>query len=234
MFTTGEPYTAGADREDPAATPVVTALGFPSTDLEPHIHHPPPLEPGPGSHTPHSPSTSIATLSDFTVADAPDNDTPVDPMTIIPRGILYPEDGNIGGSSSETFVNIPATALSSPTLSISTVSDLTPTELSRDTEPTEEQATTRHDTFYFGDGNVEIVCGGTVFRVHSTTISFSSSKLRDLLSPSALLNAPMPEGCPRVVFDDSAEDFVVLLKMIHTPGWVAPSLEVDSANQLVD
>ena len=32
-------------------------------------------------------------------------------------------------SSSETFVNIPATAVSSPTLTISTVSDLTPTEL---------------------------------------------------------------------------------------------------------
>ena len=34
----------------------------------------------------------------------------------------------------------------------------------------------------------------------------------------------MPEGCPRTVFTDSAEDFGVLLKMIHDPEWVAPSL----------
>ena len=121
--------------------------------------------------------------------------------------------------SSETSASIPATALSSPTLSVSTVSDLTPTELGE-----EPEMTAHHDTFYFEDGNVEIVCGGTVFRVHSTTISFSSSKLRDLLSPSALLSAPMPEGCPRIVFTDSPEDFAVLLKMIHTPGWVVPSL----------
>ena len=114
-------------------------------------------------------------------------------------------------SSPETF---DTPAISSPTLSISTVPDLTPTELG------EERTTVRHETFYFEDGNVEIVCGDTVFRVHSTTISFSSSKLRDMLSPSTLLNAPMLEGCPRVVFTDSTEDFETLLKMIYTPGYV--------------
>ena len=117
------------------------------------------------------------------------------------------------GSSPEAF-DTPATAISSPTLSISTVSDLTPTELG------EERTTIRHETFYFEDGNVEIVCGDTIFRVHSTTISFSSTKLRDMLSPSTLLDAPMPEGCPRTVFKDSAEDFGILLKMIYTPGYV--------------
>ena len=99
-------------------------------------------------------------------------------------------------SSPETF-DTPATVISSPTLSISTVSDLTPTELG------EERTTVRHETFYFENGNVEIVCGDTVFRVHSTAISFSSSKLRNMLSPSTLLNAPLLEGCPRVVFTDS-------------------------------
>ena len=80
----------------------------------------------------------------------------------------------------------------------------------------EEWTTIPHETFYFEDGNVEIVCGDTVFRVHSTIISFSSSKLRDMLSPSTLLNAPMPEGCPRTVFEDSADDFEVLLETIYT------------------
>jgi len=109
------------------------------------------------------------------------------------------------------------TVASSPTLSISTVSDLTPTELDGD-----EHIPTRHETFYIEDGNVEIVCGHTIFRVHSSVVSFSSLNLRDALSKSTLLRAPTPEGCPRVVFTDSAEDFAVLLKMIYTPGYVPP------------
>lgn len=122
--------------------------------------------------------------------------------------------------SSAPFVDTPATTASSPTLSISTVSDLTPTELS------EEGTATHHDVFYFGDGNVEIVCEGTIFRIHSTIVSFSSPKLRDTLSPSTLFEAPMPEACPRIIFNDNPEDFVVLLKMIYTPGFVPPPLDV--------
>ena len=126
------------------------------------------------------------------------------------RSVLYDVQ-----SSSETFVNVPAGIISSPTLSISTISGLTPTELG---EGIEEQTTVHHDAFYFEDGNVEIVCGDTVFRVHSTVISFSSPKLRDILSPSALLHAPTPEGCPRITIPESAEDFWILLEMIYTPG----------------
>ena len=127
------------------------------------------------------------------------------------------------GSSSETFVNIPTTAVSSPTLSISTISDLTPTELGEDDgEGGGEGMPTRHETFYLEDGNVEIVCGHTIFKVHSPILSFSSRNLRDILSPSTLLNAPMPEGCPRVVFTDNPEGFAVLLEMIYTPGYVPP------------
>jgi hypothetical protein len=88
----------------------------------------------------------------------------------------------------------------------------------------------RHGTFYLEDGNVEIVCGHTVFRVYSPVVSFSSSKLRDMLSPATLLNAPMPEGCPRIAFADSAEDFEVLLKMIHTPGYLFPLFDVISVS----
>jgi hypothetical protein len=82
--------------------------------------------------------------------------------------------------------------------------------------------TTHHETFYFKDGNVEIVCGSTIFRVHSTIISFSSPKLRDILSRSALFHALTSEGPPCIVIADSAVDFTALLKMIYTPGWVSP------------
>ena len=118
---------------------------------------------------------------------------------------------------SEDFLNIPPTAVSSPTLSISTVSDLAPSELSENIEE-DGDVVTHHEAFYFEDGNAEILCGHTLFRVHSTTIAFSSPKLREILSQSALLCAPMPEGCPRITVMDTAQDFAVLLKMIYTPG----------------
>ena len=118
----------------------------------------------------------------------------------------------------EPFVSV-ATGTASPTLSISTISDLTPTELGEDIEhASEESEATHHDTFYFEDGNVEIICGDTIFRVHSPILSFSSPKLRDILSQRALLHAPTPGGCPRVTIANSADDFAILLKMIYTPG----------------
>jgi len=120
---------------------------------------------------------------------------------------------------SDPLTDDQTTAASSPTSSVSTISDLTPTELGTG-EGGDERMTTRHDTFYFEDGNVEIVCGHTLFRVHSATVSFSSLKLREILSQSSLLHVPMPEGCPRIIVPDTAQDFSVLLKMIHTPGCV--------------
>ena len=126
-------------------------------------------------------------------------------------------------TSSEISPNDRITAASSPTFSISTVSDLTPTELEDVIgEGNGERITTRHDAFYLEDGNVEVVCGHAIFRIHSPIISFSSSKLRDTFSPSILLNAPTPEGCPRITSEDSPEDFAVLLKMIYTPGFASP------------
>ena len=135
--------------------------------------------------------------------------------------------------SPETFVNVSAGTISSPTLTISTISDLTPTEFS-EIEYSKGQTITHHDTFYFEDGNVETVCGHTLFRVHSTIISFSSPKLRDILSPSALLHAPTPEGYPRISISENAEDFGILLKMIYTPGWVSSSFAMSSADWLSD
>jgi hypothetical protein len=144
-------------------------------------------------------------------------------QAIEPPSILHDAE-----SFPETFVEVPSGTPSSPTLTISTISDLTPAELGEDTgEGSGERVVTRHDTFYFEDGNIEIVCGHTVFRVHSTIVSFSSPKLRDMLSPSTLLNAPMPDGRPRIVVKDSSEDFAVLVKMIYTPGWVSLCIRAD-------
>ena len=182
--------------------------------------------------------------SNATVPEVPEGDVNT-PVALVPQDLPAAQDGvdatppilhGITSSSiaedveypPETFVDIPVAAVSSPTLSVSTLSDLTPTELGEDIEDDmSERTLTRHDTFYFEDGNVEVVCGHTVFRVHSTTISFASPKLRDILSHSVLLHAPTPEGCPRVVFKDDAEDFSVLLKMIYTPGYVPPPFGKD-------
>jgi len=139
-------------------------------------------------------------------------DLPVTPIDISPSVLQDVV------SSSETFISTQAVTASPPTSTISTVSDLTPTDLDEDTEVGNERILTRHETFYLEDGNVEIVCEQTVFRVHSPIVSFSSPKLRDVLSPATLLDAPMPEGCPRVTFTDTAEDFAILLKMIYIPG----------------
>ena len=125
-------------------------------------------------------------------------------------------------SSEAAIINTPASLVSSPTLSISTMSDLTPTELGESEKEEGQGQGAGHHTFYFEDGNVEIACGDTIFRVHSTIVSFSSSKLREILSQPALLNAPTPEGRPLITVSDSAEDFAMLLKMIYTPASVYP------------
>ena len=149
--------------------------------------------------------------------------------TTIDIGISSPILQGIESSSdSDAFTDDRTATVSSPTFSISSLSDLTSTdEFGEDIgEGSDERIPTRHETFYLEDGNVEIVCGHTIFRVHSPIVSFSSPSLRDMLPPSTLLSAPMPEGCPRIVFKDSAEDFAVLLKMIYTPGHVRPPFDV--------
>ena len=166
------------------------------------------------------------------VAFAP-QDLPATTISIgIPSSILQDiESSSVfsdGDSSLDTFINIPSGTVS-PTLTISTVSDLTPTELGEEIEHDDKQMTARHDTLYFEDGNVEIACGDTIFRVHSSIISFSSSELREILSQSALAGAPTPEGRPRITISDGAEDFAILLKMIYTPGLVSPYLCLNHA-----
>jgi hypothetical protein len=163
------------------------------------------------------------------VAFAP-QDLPIITIDIsIPSSILR-DVGSFPETFPETFFEVPTGTPSSPISSISTVSDWTPTEFDEDIGGSGgERVVTRHDKFYFEDGNVE---GDALFRVHSTVVSLSSPKLGDMLSPSTLLNAPMPDGCPRIITRDNSEDFAILLKMIYTPGWVPFYLQVSGFREL--
>ena len=143
------------------------------------------------------------------------------PTASAPQDLPTAHIGVDGDPSASQAAGPPPTTTFSPTPSISTTSDLGPSELDEDTrvEGNNEQTSTvtRHEKFYLEDGDIEIMCGHTIFRVHSPIISFSSPKLRSILFKSTS-GASMPQGCPRAVFEDSAEDFAVLLKMIYTPG----------------
>ena len=171
--------------KDPTATPVVTSLGLPNRDLEPQILQPPPLESvttseadtTPESPITRSPSISVATLSDFTIADTPDDGSPFDP----------------------------------------TITDAPDDEL-----PIDPTAVTQHSTFYIEDGNVEVLCGNTLFRVHTSILSFHSPALRRMFAQISLAAGESSNGCPRILSSDTAKDFTTLLKMIYLPGYVVP------------
>ena len=104
----------------PAETPVIASLGLPNRDLTPQIPQYPPLEPVitpdpgtiPGSPVPQSPSISIATLSDFTIADTSDDEPPLDPTTIHHHDTFYLEDGNVEVLCDNILFRVQASALS--------------------------------------------------------------------------------------------------------------------------
>ena len=190
VFATRRLNPVSASQRDPAATPVVTSLGLPNRDLEPQIlpSQPPPpqlvstpeSDPIPASSvTPvtHSPSISIATLSDFAITDTSDEEPPID----------------------------------------STIADTSDDEL-----PADPTITAPHETFYFDDGNAEVLCGNTLFRVHTIILSFHSPVLRRIFAQTNLVAAESPNGCPRILTSDTSEDFSTLLKTIYFPGFVAP------------
>ena len=110
----------GVDQGDPAATPVITSLGLPSRDPAPQIPQSPPLKPvvtpepstAPGFLVPQSPSISIATLSDFTIADTSDDEPPLDPTAIHSHDTFYLEDGNVEVLCDDILFRVHASALS--------------------------------------------------------------------------------------------------------------------------
>ena len=186
VFTSGKSKPTGVKQEDPAATPVATSLGLPSSDLKPQTPQPSPpksvaaseadaVPESPLTPITQSPSISISTLSDFAVADASDNGSP----------------------TSSTF---PDTSDNEPLI-----------------DPT---AVVPHETFYLGDGNAEVLCGNTLFRVHTTILFFHSPEFRRMFAQTNLDTAESPNGCPRILSTDTAKDFATLLKVIYLPGFV--------------
>ena len=109
----------------------------------------------------------------------------------------------------------------SPPISVATLSDFTIADASDDESPVDPTITTPHDTFYLEDGNVEILCGNTLFRVHTSILSFHSPALHRMFAQATLATAESPNGCPRISTTDTAVDFATLLKVIYLPGCVA-------------
>jgi len=124
----------------------------------------------------------------------------------------------------------------SPSISIASFSDFNTADVSDDEPPVDSSiadtsddglpfdATTvvPHNTFYLEDGNVEVLCGNTLFRVHTTVLSFHSPALSRMFAQASLATVESPNGCPRITSSDTAADFATLLKMIYFPGFVGP------------
>ena len=122
-------------------------------------------------------------------------------------------------TTSETGT-IPASPTTQSPSSVSSVSDFTVTGTSDDEHPIDPKAITPHDTFYFEDGNVEVLCGSTLLRIYTSILSFHYPALRWMFARTSLASAESPNGCPRIMSSDSPRDFTTLLKAISLPGYV--------------
>ena len=109
-------------------------------------------------------------------------------------------------------------------MSISSLSDFTVADTSDDDDesPIDPTAVTPHDTFYLEDGNVEVLCGSTLFRIHAGVLTFQSPVLRQMFAPARLAAEDSPNGCPRIPSSDAATDFATLLKRVYLPEFVVP------------
>ena len=117
----------------------------------------------------------------------------------------------------------PTTPLTqSPSVSIATLSDFTYADTSDDESPVDPAAVAIHDTFYLKDGNVEVLCGSTLFRIHTSILSFRSPALRRMFAQTNVATEDPPNGCPRILSSDTDRDFATLLKIIYLPGFAAP------------
>ena len=103
---------------------------------------------------------------------------------------------------------------------MSSLSDFTIEDTSDDEPPIDPTVITPHDAFYLEDGNVEVLCGNTLFRVHTSILSFHSPALRRMFAQASLTSAESPNGCPRILSSDPPRDFITLLKMIYLPGYM--------------
>jgi len=162
------------------------------------------------------------------VAQKDPSATPVATSLGLPNGDLEhqlprpPPLESVTSPETDAVPGSPATQ--SPSISIATLSDFTIADNSDDESSMDPTAVAPHETFYLEDGNVEVLCGNTLFRVHTSILSFHSPALRRMFAQTSLAMAESPNGCPRVSSPDAARDFSTLLKMIYFPGYVTPPL----------
>ena len=147
--------------------------------------------------------------------------TPIVTSLGLPKGDFQPQIPlpppleHLTASETDSVPTSPATH--SPSITVSTLSDLTIPDNSDDESPIDPAAITHHDTFYLADGNVEVLCGNTLFRVHTSILSFHSPALRHMFDLTSLSSAESPNGCPRISSPDTATDFATLLKIVYLP-----------------
>ena len=152
-----------------------------------------------------------------------------------PQILQSPPPEPVTSAETDTAPTSPATpAAQSPAISIATLSDFTTADISDDESPTDPPISdtlddelpidpttiAQHKTFYLKDGNVEVLCGNTLFRVTASILSFHSPVLRRMVTRTSLATTESPNDCPRILSSDTATDFTTLLKMIYFPGFV--------------
>ena len=136
------------------------------------------------------------------------------PRSPLREQVAAPETKTISGSP----------VIQSPSISDASLSDFTIVDASGDELPIDPVTVTSHSTFYFEDGNVEVLCGHTLFRVHTSILSLHSPVLRQMFTQANLAAAESPNGCPRILSSDTPSDFVTLLKVAYLPGYVWPPI----------
>ena len=168
-------------------------------------------------------ATPIATSLGLPNRDLQPRNPPPPP----PEPTTFPEPDQIPASPITPVTHSPS--ISTASLSDFTIADVSDDESSIDStiadtsddelsvDPT---AAVPHGTFYLEDGNVEVLCGNTLFRVHTSILSFHSPALRRMFAQAGLATAESPNGCPRILSSDTPKDFATLLKMIYFPGFV--------------
>ena len=124
----------------------------------------------------------------------------------------------------ETEIISGSPVIQSPSISDASLSDFTIVDASGDELPIDPVTATPHSTFHFEDGNVEVLCEHTLFRVHTSILSLHSPALRQMFTRANLAAAESPNGCPRILSSDTTSDFVTLLKVAYLPGYIWPLL----------
>ena len=152
---------------------------------------------------------------------------PIPPTPPIPTYLGLPNrdrEHQIPQPSLPEPVTVPGadTVPASPSISIATLSDSSVAATSDEELLIDPIATVSHEIFYFEDGNVEVLCRNTLFRVHTSILSLHSPVLRRMFAQPNRAAVEAPNDCPRILSSDTAADFTTLLKIIYLPGSVAP------------